>query len=135
MAICDPDEGMHKRFAGILPEQIIADLPRDEDAMAALDVLIAQHADKLAGIIVEPLVQGAGGMIFHDAIVLSRLRALADKYDLLLIFDEIFTGLWPHRHDVRLRICGCRAGHHLPVEGPDRGHHAARRDNRTAKNL
>ena len=47
---------------------------------------------KLAGIIVEPLVQGAGGMIFHDAIVLSRLRALADKYDLLLIFDEIFTG-------------------------------------------
>ena len=54
--------------------------------------MIARHADKLAGIIVEPLVQGAGGMIFHDAIVLSRLRALADKYDLLLIFDEIFTG-------------------------------------------
>ena len=44
------------------------------------------------GIIVEPLVQGAGGMIFHDAIVLSRLRVLADKYDLLLIFDEVFTG-------------------------------------------
>ncbi len=48
--------------------------------------------DHLAGIIVEPLVQGAGGMLFHDASVLNRLRALADKYDLLLIFDEIFTG-------------------------------------------
>jgi adenosylmethionine-8-amino-7-oxononanoate aminotransferase len=92
MAICDPDEGMHKHFAGILPEQIIADLPRTEDETVALDALIAQHVDKLAGIIVEPLVQGAGGMIFHDGIVLSRLRALADKYDLLLIFDEIFTG-------------------------------------------
>jgi adenosylmethionine---8-amino-7-oxononanoate aminotransferase len=92
MAICDPNEGMHKHFAGILLEQIIADLPRTEDEMLALDALIAQHFDELAGIIVEPLVQGAGGMIFHDAIVLSRLRTLADKYDLLLIFDEIFTG-------------------------------------------
>ena len=54
----------------------------------------ARHAtrDELAGIIVEPLVQGAGGMIFHDAAVLRRLRAAADRYDLLLIFDEIFTG-------------------------------------------
>ena len=46
----------------------------------------------IAGIVVEPLVQGAGGMKFHDANVLKRLRAAADKYDLLLIFDEIFTG-------------------------------------------
>ncbi len=92
MALCDPDEGMHAHFKGVLPEQIIADLPEDEQKSAALDALIARHADELAAIIVEPLVQGAGGMIFHEADVLRRLRALADRHDLLLIFDEIFTG-------------------------------------------
>ena len=51
-----------------------------------------RHADELAGILVEPLVQGAGGMLFHDAAVLRRLREAADRHDLLLIFDEIFTG-------------------------------------------
>jgi adenosylmethionine---8-amino-7-oxononanoate aminotransferase len=92
MAICDPDEGMHAHFKGVLPDQIIADLPEDDEKSAALEALIARHADQLAAIIVEPLVQGAGGMIFHEPEVLRRLRALADKYDLLLIFDEIFTG-------------------------------------------
>jgi adenosylmethionine-8-amino-7-oxononanoate aminotransferase len=92
MAVCDPDEGMHAHFKGVLPDQIIADLPRDAETSAALDRLIERHADQLVAIIVEPLVQGAGGMIFHDAEVLRKLRALADKYDLLLIFDEIFTG-------------------------------------------
>jgi adenosylmethionine---8-amino-7-oxononanoate aminotransferase len=67
-------------------------LPRDDATAAALDKWVGANADHLAGIIVEPLVQGAGGMVFHDASVLRRLRALADKYDLLLIFDEIFTG-------------------------------------------
>jgi len=92
MAICDLEEGMHQHFAGVLPENFIADLPRDDETAAALDALLSRHADELAAIIVEPLVQGAGGMIFHDPDVLRRLRALADKYDLLLIFDEIFTG-------------------------------------------
>ncbi len=92
MAVCDPDEGMHAHFKGVLPEQIIADLPEDEEKLAVVEALVARHADQLAAIIVEPLAQGAGGMIFHDAEVLRRLRALADKYDLLLIFDEIFTG-------------------------------------------
>jgi adenosylmethionine-8-amino-7-oxononanoate aminotransferase len=92
MAVCDPDEGMHALFAGLLPQHLIADLPDTEERTAALDKLLAEHADGLAGIIVEPLVQGAGGMRFHEATVLKRLRALADKYDLLLIFDEIFTG-------------------------------------------
>src|SRR5262245_55741226 len=92
MAVCDPDEGMHALFRGLLPEHIVADLPRDEGTAAALDQIVARHAEELAGIIVEPLVQGAGGMRFHDAAVLRRLRALADRYELLLIFDEIFTG-------------------------------------------
>ncbi|MGE5146168.1 MAG: adenosylmethionine--8-amino-7-oxononanoate transaminase [Candidatus Eiseniibacteriota bacterium] len=92
MAVCDPDDGMHALFAGLLPQQILVDLPDTYERAAALDALLAERADDIAGIIVEPLVQGAGGMLFHDAATLSRLRTLADKYDLLLIFDEIFTG-------------------------------------------
>jgi adenosylmethionine-8-amino-7-oxononanoate aminotransferase len=92
MAVCDPEEGMHALYAGILPENVIADLPRGADMEHALDTLLDARAHELAGIIVEPLVQGAGGMLFHDAAVLLALRRLADKYDLLLVFDEIFTG-------------------------------------------
>jgi adenosylmethionine---8-amino-7-oxononanoate aminotransferase len=92
MAVCDPDEGMHKRFAGVLPRNIIADLPRDEESRLAFNALVERHAHELSAIIIEPLVQGAGGMIFHAPEVLARLRAAADKHDLLLIFDEIFTG-------------------------------------------
>jgi adenosylmethionine---8-amino-7-oxononanoate aminotransferase len=93
MAVCDPDAGMHALFHGLLPEHYVLDLPRDEESTAAFARFLERHADELAGIIVEPLVQGAGGMRFHDAPVLQRLRAAADRYQLLLIFDEIFTGL------------------------------------------
>jgi adenosylmethionine-8-amino-7-oxononanoate aminotransferase len=92
MAVCDPDEGMHSLFAGLLPEHHIVELPRDEDGNAQLHRFLERHAGEIAGILVEPLVQGAGGMLFHDENVLRRLRAAADKYELLLIFDEIFTG-------------------------------------------
>ena len=92
MAVCDPEEGMHAMFAGMLPQHHIVDLPRDEESIAAFDAFLERHADELAGIVVEPLVQGAGGMLFHDARVLQHLRRAADKYELLLIFDEIFTG-------------------------------------------
>ncbi|MGZ8300125.1 MAG: adenosylmethionine--8-amino-7-oxononanoate transaminase [Rhodoplanes sp.] len=92
MAVCDPDEGMHRMFHGLLPEHIIIDLPRDEESAAALDRVLAARAHEIAGVIVEPLVQGAGAMLFHEPAVLTRLRALADRYRLLLIFDEIFTG-------------------------------------------
>jgi adenosylmethionine---8-amino-7-oxononanoate aminotransferase len=92
MAVSDTDEGMHALFAGLLPKHCIVDLPDNDDRAAVLDKLLAQRAGDIAGIIVEPLVQGAGGMNFHDAEVLCRLRKLADKHDVLLIFDEIFTG-------------------------------------------
>jgi len=92
MSVCDPDEGMHALFAGVTPAQIIADLPRDDAGEAALDALLAARGHEAAAILVEPLVQGAGGMLFHDAQTLRRLRTLADKHGLLLIFDEIFTG-------------------------------------------
>ena len=92
MAVSDPVEGMHALFRGLLPDHVVVDLPRDPESTDALLRALERHADELAGIIVEPLVQGAGGMLFHDPSVLHVLRAAADRYDLLLIFDEIFTG-------------------------------------------
>ncbi len=92
MAVSDSEDGMHALFAGLLPNHHLVDLPDSDQRLAALDALLAQSAGDIAGIIVEPLVQGAGGMKFHDTVVLKRLRALADRYDVLLIFDEIFTG-------------------------------------------
>src|SRR5271170_3392479 len=92
MAVSDPESGMHAGFRGLLPQQIMADLPADDAATAALDAMLAERAGEIAAIIVEPLVQGAGGMRFHDARVLKTLRAFADRYEILLIFDEIFTG-------------------------------------------
>lgn len=92
MMVCDPEEGMHAHFGGVLPDQFVVDLPADAESEARLDALLAQRKKEIAAIMVEPLVQGAGGMLFHDAAVLQRLRALADRHDVLLIFDEIFVG-------------------------------------------
>ena len=92
MAVSDPDGSMHAAFRGLLPQQITLDLPADEASEERFATLLGERAEEIAAIIVEPLVQGAGGMRFHDAGVLRTLRAAADRYDILLIFDEIFTG-------------------------------------------
>ena len=92
MTVCDPDEGMHSLFAGVMPQQVIGELPRDEPSTARLEALVAAHVHELAAIVVEPLVQGAGGMLFHPPQVLRTLRRIADDHGLLLILDEIFTG-------------------------------------------
>jgi adenosylmethionine-8-amino-7-oxononanoate aminotransferase len=92
MAVSDPIDGMHHAFGGLLRRHLFCDLPRDEESLADLTDVVARHAGEIAGIIVEPLVQGAGGMLFHDTDVLRRLRDLANRYEILLIFDEIFTG-------------------------------------------
>ncbi len=92
MSVCDPDEGMHSLFAGVLPKHHVVSLPRDEAGHAAFEGFLAEHAHEVAAILVEPLVQGAGGMVFHDAAVLGRLRRSADRHGLLLILDEVFTG-------------------------------------------
>ncbi|MEQ8282651.1 MAG: adenosylmethionine--8-amino-7-oxononanoate transaminase [Parvibaculum sp.] len=92
MSVCDPDEGMHTLFKGAIAEQLICELPTDEEKTAALDAFLAAHAHQIAAVVTEPLVQGAGGMRFHDAATLGRLRALCDRHGLLLILDEIFTG-------------------------------------------
>jgi adenosylmethionine---8-amino-7-oxononanoate aminotransferase len=92
MAICDPDEGMHKVFHGILPEQFVVDLPDSAEKRQDLDRLLGENRRDIAAVIIEPLIQGAGGMRFHGAEVLCDLRGLCDRHGLLLIFDEIFTG-------------------------------------------
>ena len=92
MAVSDPEDSMHAAFRGLLPQEITADLPTDKASERAFAMLLAERAREIAAIIVEPLVQGAGGMRFHQPNVLRTLRAAADRHDILLIFDEIFTG-------------------------------------------
>ncbi|BBM02538.1 adenosylmethionine--8-amino-7-oxononanoate transaminase [Microbulbifer sp. GL-2] len=99
MATCDPITGMHHLFAGQLSQHLFAPAPQtpfgqtcpDED-IRELEQLIAQNSEQLAAVILEPIVQGAGGMRFYSADYLRRVRALCDEYDLLLIADEIATG-------------------------------------------
>jgi adenosylmethionine-8-amino-7-oxononanoate aminotransferase len=92
MAVSDPIQGMHRALGAVLPRHFRCALPDSETGVAALERLLDRRATEIAGIIVEPLVQGAGGMLFHDVSALRTLRALADRHRLLLIFDEIFTG-------------------------------------------
>ncbi len=92
MTMSDPAVGMHGALTQLASSHLMVALPRNDKETYELDRVLHRYRDHLAGIIVEPLVQGAGGMMFHDSVVLNRLRALADKYELLLIFDEIFTG-------------------------------------------
>jgi adenosylmethionine-8-amino-7-oxononanoate aminotransferase len=92
MSVTDPD-GMHAQFRGLLPEQSIVELPITAEGMARLLAFVQKEGESIAGVIVEPLVQGAGGMRFHDAATLKHIRAAADACGALLIFDEIFTGL------------------------------------------
>ena len=65
IAVCDPEVGMHGPLANLSPSHPMVDLPRDEETAHTLDRVLDRYSDDLAGIIVEPLVQGAGGMLFH----------------------------------------------------------------------
>jgi adenosylmethionine---8-amino-7-oxononanoate aminotransferase len=92
MSVTDPDGGMHDIFRGLLPQHVMAELPADAPRAEALERVLQRHGESVAGLIVEPLVQGAGGMRFHEPAVLQRLREAAERCGALLIFDEIFTG-------------------------------------------
>jgi len=99
MAVCDPDTGMHHLFGDVLPKHLFAPAPTcpfgtpcPEKDMTAITDLLARHHGDIAAVIVEPVVQGAGGMRFYSADYLVKLRALCDAFDVLLIFDEIATG-------------------------------------------
>lgn len=99
MAVCDPVTGMHSLFAGVLPRHVFAERPPDGfgaglDAGWAEQVreLAERHSGELAGVIVEPVVQGAGGMRFHSPECVALMRSVCDEHGLLLVLDEIATG-------------------------------------------
>ncbi|MFD8082491.1 adenosylmethionine--8-amino-7-oxononanoate transaminase [Kitasatospora sp. NPDC059722] len=99
MSVCDPDGGMHHLWGGVLPGQLFApqppagfDEPLDPAYAREFEALMERHADELAAVIVEPVVQGAGGMRFHSPAYLRMLRELCDRHGVLLVFDEIATG-------------------------------------------
>jgi adenosylmethionine-8-amino-7-oxononanoate aminotransferase len=92
MALCDPEEGMHALFAGSMPDQIMAELPSDEAMRRAFDLLLETHGERLAAVIIEPLVQGAGGMKVHETQTLAFVAEACRRHEVLLIADEIMTG-------------------------------------------
>ena len=99
MSVCDPVTGMHNIFNGIVPANYFANAPQcsfyddwDESDIESFQKTIEDRHDSIAAVILEPIVQGAGGMRFYHPQYLKRVRQLCDKYDILLIFDEIATG-------------------------------------------
>lgn len=92
MSVSDPERSMHKAFRHAVVRQYVVDIPTDEYSFSELDSLLATASKEIAGMIIEPLVQGAGGFRFHSADVLAELRRLAKKHDILFIADEIATG-------------------------------------------
>ncbi|GAA3691202.1 adenosylmethionine--8-amino-7-oxononanoate transaminase [Gordonia hankookensis] len=95
MSVCDPDGGMHSMWTDVLTEQVFVPAPPaafDDDYVGVLKSAVERHRDRLAAVIVEPVVQGAGGMRFHDPRYLGELRRICDRAGILLIFDEIATG-------------------------------------------
>ena len=92
MSLSDPDGWVHQTFKSVLPKQIVVDVPSSENDFVTFEAALKQHASKAAALVIEPLVQGAGGMEFHEPEALAKIYKLAKKYDLLFIADEVATG-------------------------------------------
>ena len=92
MSVSDPEHSLHKAFRNSVIKQYVVDIPSDEYGFAEFDSLLAAEHGHIAGLIIEPLVQGAGGMKFHSPDVLAELYRIAKKHNILFIADEIATG-------------------------------------------
>jgi len=92
MSICDPEEGMHHIFGQTLNQQFMQTIPNSEPEFLAFEQYLIQHQSELAGVIIEPLVQGAGGMKMHNSKQLKKIANLCHQYKICFIVDEIFTG-------------------------------------------
>jgi adenosylmethionine-8-amino-7-oxononanoate aminotransferase len=99
MAVCDPDNGMHHLFKDVLAQHLFAKSPEclnqeqyDKEAIKDMEALLKNNAQTIAAVILEPIVQGAGGMRFYSAAYLKKVRELCDEYNTLFILDEIATG-------------------------------------------
>ncbi len=93
MSVCDPEEGMHSLFKDALAKQVLVDVPHTPKQREVFSKLLSEHQGELAAVIIEPLVQGAGGMRFHDAATLRFIHAACKAKNVLLLTDEIMTGL------------------------------------------
>lgn len=94
MSLCDPDTGMHRLLQPCLPQHYCIPMPETPEQLSALKVWLHQHAHTIAGIVIEPLVQGAAGMQMQSPEQLKALCTLCRQYNLLIIMDEIFTGFY-----------------------------------------
>jgi len=92
MSVCDPHEGMHRRFAGSLLEQAVVPLPRTQEEFTVFEQFLEEHGEGFAAMLIEPLVQAAGGFMVHSPETLARIVTTARRHGLLIIFDEIATG-------------------------------------------
>lgn len=92
MSLCDPERSMHADYGNAILSQFHCPLPVDDASEAACHDLLSRHREKIAAVFIEPLVQGAGGMRFHDTSAVARVRRLCDEHDVLMIADEIATG-------------------------------------------
>ena len=92
MSVSDPERSLHKAFRNSIIKQYVLPIPADEYGFAEFDELLGGVKGNLAGLIIEPLVQGAGGMRFHSADVLAEIHRIAKKHEILFIADEIATG-------------------------------------------
>ncbi len=92
MSVGDQESGMHKAFAGYLQQQHLVKLPRSKQEFIIFRTYLQEQKDNIAAVIMEPLIQGAGGMVFHDGTILEQISKICAEEEVLLILDEIFTG-------------------------------------------